>query len=82
MNIGEFLRASLDREYILTEDNLKCAFNFFDKDNKGFFNKEDMKNIFDKNKINEQLCNLIFEEIDLNNDDKIYFENFKNIMIY
>jgi len=79
---GEFLRASLDRKYILTEDNLKIAFNFFDKDNKGYFNKDDMKNIFDKNKINEQLSSLILEEIGFGKDEKIDFDNFKNILFH
>ena len=76
------MRASLDRKYILTEDNLKIAFNFFDKENKGYFNKDDIKNIFDNNKINEQLSSLIIEEIDLNKDEKIDFDSFKNILFY
>jgi calcium-dependent protein kinase len=78
----EFLRAALDRKLILTEENLKFAFNFFDKNNKGYFNEEEMINAFMKEKINEQLCHLIFEEIDLNKTGKVDFEVFKNIMIY
>jgi calcium-dependent protein kinase len=77
---SEFLRASLDRKSIVTEENLKSAFNFFDKENRGYFDEEQMKNFFE-NKINEQLSHLIFEEIDLNNDGKIDFQVFKNIMI-
>ena len=76
---SEFLRASLDRKSIVTEENLKSAFNFFDKENRGYFDEEQMKNFFE-NKINEQLSHLIFEEIDLNNDGKIDFQVFKNIM--
>ena len=76
---SEFLRASLDRKNIFTEENLKSAFNFFDKENRGYFDEEQMKNFFE-NKINEQLSHLIFEEIDLNNDGKIDFQVFKNIM--
>ena len=77
----EFLRAALDRKLILTEENLKFAFNFFDKNNKGYFNEEEMINAFMKEKINEQLCHLIFEEIDLNKEGKIDFQAFKNIML-
>ena len=77
----EFLRAALDRKLILTEENLKFAFNFFDKNNKGYFNEEEMINAFMKEKINEQLCHLIFEEIDLNQEGKIDFQAFKNIML-
>ena len=76
----EFLRASLDRKNIITEENLKNAFCFFDKENKGFFEEEQMKSFFE-GKISEQLCHLIFEEIDLNKDGKINFEVFKKIMI-
>ena len=77
----KFLRACLDEKYILTEENIKSAFNFFDKDNKGFFGEEEMKNIFNKEKINEQLCHIIFEEIDLNKNGKIDLQTFKNIML-
>ena len=77
----KFLRACLDEKYILTEENIKSAFNFFDKDNKGFFGEEEMKNIFNKEKINEQLCHIIFEEIDLNKNGKIDLLTFKNIML-
>ena len=79
---SEFLRASLDRKNIVTEENLKGAFNYFDKENKGYFDEEQMKNFCEENKINEQLCHLIFEEIDLNKTGKVDFEVFKNIMIY
>ena len=79
---SEFLRATLDRENIVTEENLKSAFDYFDKENKGYFNEEQMKIFCEENKINEQLCHLIFEEIDLNKNGKVDFEVFKNIMLY
>ena len=77
----EFLRACLDKKYILTEENIKLAFNFFDKENKGYFDEEEMKNIFNKEKINDELSHIIFEEIDLNKNGKIDFLTFKIIML-
>ena len=79
---SEFLRATLDRKSIVTEENLKSAFDYFDKENKGYFDEDQMKIFCKENKINEQLCHLIFEEIDLNKNGKVDFQVFKNIMIY
>ena len=79
---SEFLRATLDRKSFVTEENLKSAFDYFDKENKGYFDEEQMKIFCKENKINEQLCHLIFEEIDLNKNGKVDFQVFKNIMIY
>ena len=77
----KFLRACLDKKYILNEENIKLAFNFFDKENKGYFDEEEMKNLFNKEKINDELCHIIFEEIDLNKNGKIDFQTFKIIML-
>ena len=77
----KFLRACLDKKYILNEENIKLAFNFFDKENKGYFDEEEMKNIFNKEKISDELCHIIFEEIDLNKNGKIDFQTFKIIML-
>jgi calcium-dependent protein kinase len=79
---SEFLRATLDRKSFVTEENLKSAFDYFDKENKGYFDEEQMKIFCKENKINEQLCHLIFEEIDLNKNGKVDFQVFKNILIY
>ena len=77
-----FLRAALDKKTILTENNLKNAFNFFDKGNNGFITKDKMKQIFAGSKIEVQLLNHIFDEKDTNKDGKIYFEDFRNMMVY
>ena len=77
-----FLRAALDKKTILTENNLKNAFNYFDKGNNGFITKDKMKQIFAGSKIEVQLLNHIFDEKDTNKDGKIYFEDFRNMMVY
>ena len=78
---GEFLRAALDRKSILNEQNLRLAFDFFDKEKKGFFNEEEMKIFFNKNKLDDKLFHIIFDEFDINKDGKIDFEEFKKVML-
>ena len=78
----EFLRASLDKSQILTVDNLKYAFNYFDKGNIGYITKEKMRIFFMNPYIEEELLNHIFDEIDTNKDGKIDFLEFKNMMVY
>ena len=78
----EFLRAALDKKKILTENNLKLSFRFFDKENNGFITKSQMKTFFEESNINDTLCQNIFDEVDLNKDGKIDFQEFKNMMLY
>ena len=78
----EFLRAALDKKKILTDDNIKYAFSFFDKENIGYITKEKIKPFFMNPILDSQLFNLIFNEIDMNKDGKIDFQEFKNMMIY
>ena len=78
----EFLRATLDKKKILAENNLKYAFSFFDKESKGYITKDQIKSYFEDPKIDDNLLQHIFDEIDLDKDGKIYFQDFKNMMIY
>ena len=77
-----FLRAALDKKKILTEDRLKNAFIFFDKENNGFIAKDKIKQILVGSNIEDQLLSHAFDKKDTNKDGKIYFEDFKNMMIY
>ena len=77
IEIDEFLRAVLDKNMILSEENLKYAFNYFSKYNNEFILEEHMSSFFDV-----QLCNNIFKEIDINKEGKIDFQQFKNMMKY
>ena len=80
INYEEFLRVCLNRKKILTDDILHYAFNYFDNDNSGFIKKNKMKKLFG-NKINFAF-QIIFDEIDLDKDGKINFEDFKNLLLY
>lgn len=81
----EFLRAAIDKEKLLTEDILRFAFRYFDKDGSGEITPDEIKKIFfpqDKHEttnIQEQL-KCIVQEVDINGDGKISFEEFSNMM--
>ena len=63
---------------------LKFAFRFFDKDNSGKIDFEEIEKIFkksvtNKERMEESLYKIIFEA-DINRDGKISFDEFSNIM--
>jgi calcium-dependent protein kinase len=79
----EFLRATMDMDVLLTENNLRMAFNFFDTDNSGKLSKDEIKNILgvindDPEKENE-LIKTILGDLETK-DGLISFEDFEKIM--
>ena len=78
----EFLRATIDRKILINEKVLKLAFKFFDKDNMGFISKNRIKNDFVGTNMTEEVFNTIFDEIDLDKDGQIDFQDFKGMMMY
>ena len=81
INYEEFLRACLDRNKILNNNILHYTFNHFDIDKCGYIKKHKMKRIFG-NRIDNFLFQSIFDEIDLDKDGKINFDDFKNLLLY
>ena len=80
----EFVRAAVSKEYFLTENVLRFAFRFFDKDNSGEIDFNEIKDLFsksieDKNNVDQVLSHII-KEVDINNDGKINFEEFSIVM--
>lgn len=82
----EFVRAAIDKEYFLNENFLRFAFNYFDSDQSGAITLEEITNLFyqnDKNKkdskAQEQLRKC-FEEIDINGDGELSFDEFMTMM--
>jgi len=78
----EFITASADKYKLLTEENLKYAFNVFDKDNNGKISYLELKSIFGKDyqDENDNLFKDMINKIDLNGDGEICFEEFKDMM--
>ena len=78
----EFLRATLDRNLYVNEKKLSLAFKYFDKDDTGFIDRDKIKTYFINSDIDEELFSNIFDEIDINKDGKIDFNDFKEMMMY
>jgi calcium-dependent protein kinase len=76
----EFLRATLDQNILLSDENLVYAFNFFDKDNIGRISVEKIKTFFVDENVSENVFRSIFNEIDSNGDGEIDFDEFKDMM--
>ena len=80
----EFLRATLNKDKLLSKENIKYAFDMFDKDGSGFISKEEIKAVLGKGKNNKKKDNVwkdIINQIDLNQDGQISFEEFTEAMI-
>ena len=80
----EFVRAAVSKEYFVTDNVLKFAFRFFDKDNSGEIEFNEIKALFSKSIEDkasvEQTLNQIIKEVDINNDGKINFKEFSIVM--
>jgi calcium-dependent protein kinase len=77
----EFLRAALNKEDLLTDNNLQQAFTLFDKDNSGKISAEEIKKAFgDNDQKTDNLFEIMIKEIDVNGDGEISFKEFKELM--
>ena len=72
----------MDKKLLTSEKMLKLAFNFFDEEGCGFISRDKIKNYFIDGKINEELFNNIFDEIDLDKNGRIDFDEFKEMMSF
>ena len=79
----EFLIASINKEKILTEKNLKMAFNVFDRDKSGGISQNELKFILGEYNVNakEHLWKKMIQQIDLNQDGQISYEEFHKMMM-
>ena len=78
----EFLRACVDKKTILSDENLIYAFKFLDKEKSGFVSIKSIMRAFKKsNKTVEEIFKNSIKEVDRDNDGKINFEEFKELML-
>ena len=79
----EFLIASINKEKILTEKNLKLAFNVFDRDKSGGISQNELKYILGEDNANakDNLWKKMIQQIDLNQDGQISYEEFHKMMM-
>jgi calcium-dependent protein kinase len=78
----EFVRACIDKAFLLSDQILKFSFNYFDKDGSGKISMDELKVTF-KTK-NDQITIKVLEnmvnDIDANGDGQIDFNEFKQMM--
>ena len=80
----EFVRGAVNKQYFIQPYVLKFAFKYFDKDNSGEITYNEIEELFcksipDKNKVRQTLT-AIMKEVDLNNDNKISYQEFSYVM--
>lgn len=75
----EFVRAVISKEKLLTDDTLKFAFSFFDKDNSGDISLSEIQTIFTD--IDPEVLKKMISEIDDDSNGDISYEEFKKMML-
>jgi calcium-dependent protein kinase len=79
----EFIAATINLEELLTDENLRIAFNSFDKDGSHELSADEIKSALGliEEETGKNVINEIIKEIDLNGDGLISFEEFKHLML-
>ena len=81
IDYSEWIKATINKKKLLSQKNLKNAFNTFDEDGDGHISLEEVKHILGKNKkISENVWTEIIDEVDENKDGYIDFDEFKHMM--
>eukprot|EP00475_Leptophrys_vorax_P028144 TRINITY_DN40556_c0_g1_i2.p2 TRINITY_DN40556_c0_g1~~TRINITY_DN40556_c0_g1_i2.p2 ORF type:complete len:120 (-),score=28.03 TRINITY_DN40556_c0_g1_i2:460-819(-) len=77
IDYSEFVAATMQSRGLDNDKNLRAAFDFFDSDRSGYIDIEELADA-----LGADLTSLkeILAEVDTNNDGKISFEEFKNMM--
>ena len=81
INYSEFLVASTDKERLLSKENLRKAFQVFDKNNNGNISVDEVKSILGLGRqFSEEVWQKLVNEVDENKDGKITFDEFERMM--
>jgi len=78
LEFEEFVRVLIDKKKLLTDENLRFSFNFFDKDGSGEITVDELKEFFGVNNTVE--IEKLIDEIDVDKDRTISFEEYKLMM--
>jgi calcium-dependent protein kinase len=78
----EFLRAGLDKKVILTEDNLKTAFQMFDINHRDKINSKELGQVLGRGdtNVNDNVWKELIDEADLNKDGEVDYYEFTKLM--
>ena len=78
ISYDEFLSAMISSKKIVTDERLEKAFKMFDKDNSGKLSVHEIISVFGGD---EDSWKKVIEQIDLNNDGEVDFNEFKIMML-
>jgi len=73
---SEFLTISSLINNEINENMLKEVFNFYDRNGNGYVTADDLKEIFEETDMKDEIYQYMVDEIDKNNDGKITFQEF------
>lgn len=77
----EFLAATMNRQKLLTKENLQEAFNTFDKDGNGMISSDEIKAVLGiKGQVSDQWDNVI-KEVDQDGNGEVDLKEFKQMML-
>lgn len=81
IDYSEFIVALMDKKKMISKENLKQAFDLFDKDSNGTLTTEEIKSILGVGKnMSEKVWEDVIREVDINKDGLISFEEFEAMM--
>ena len=80
IDYAEFLTSMNLGNKELSEQTLKEVFNFYDYDKNGFIEASDIREIFEDTGLSDQQIHEIIDDVDLNQDRKLSFDEFYNII--
>ena len=86
IDYGEFISAAVNRARLINEDNLRLAFNMFDKDGNGLIDRDELRAVFyggnsQMDEEDEALWSQVMAEVDRNNDNQISCSEFNEAMM-
>lgn len=82
IDFSEWCTATINKNELLNEKNLKAAFQLFDKDNGGSIDAAEVAAILGNNMSKEEhVWKEVIKEVDLNGDGQIDFGEFKTMMM-
>ena len=81
IDYAEFLTTMNLGNKEIGKQTLKEVFDFYDEDKNGYIEASDIKEIFEDTGLSDKEVHEMIDEIDINNDRKLSFEEFYNIII-
>ncbi|OMJ68125.1 hypothetical protein SteCoe_34511 [Stentor coeruleus] len=80
INYTEFLRVSFEQEHLLSRENIKKTFMYFDKDGSGALEKHELTSWLCQGGLPEDIVHDLINDADVNNDGTIDVEEFENLL--